>query len=211
MATNLYNSNIYGLNSGGRPALRFSDELSGGDLAWIIGADDRGGSASGDNSLVLKTIGGTSRGNAFTDANWYTTGTEVVTFGQNGSIGIGVSNPAYKLHVAGTLYSSGSSIEYKENIETYDKTVLQKVLKLRPVKYQYKEQYIEFGKKLQSDYQIGLIAEEVLEIFPELCVMLEENGKDVVRNIDYEKLSVILIKCLNELENEIIKLESINN
>lgn len=210
MATNLYQSNIYGLNNSGSPALRFSDEVTTGDLAAILGADDRGGSQPGENALVIKIIGsGAGRANSWTDANWTTTGTEAVTFGQNGSVGIGTTNPQYKLHVNGSFYAAGSSLLYKENIQDYNtKNLLEKILQLRPVKYNYKEKYKHLGKTLKSDYQIGFIAEEVLEIFPELCIYLKEDGEDVVRNVDYEKLNVILLEVLKQLEKEIISLEN---
>ena len=81
----------------------------------------------------------------------------------DGNIGIGTINTGYKLSVGGNVYISGtlteaSSLAIKENIETFEPS-LDIINKIRPVKYDKKKT----GKK-----EIGLIAEELAELFPEL-------------------------------------------
>jgi len=119
-----------------------------------------------------------------------------------GSIGVGTCAPTYRLHVNGTFYAAGSSQDYKESICQYN-TDSCLFMCLKPVTYQYKEEYKHLGKELKSETQIGLIAEEVAETYPELAILVKENDNDVVRNVDYEKLSVILLSEVQKLRREV--------
>ena len=76
-------------------------------------------------------------------------------------------------------------------------------MKLKPVTYDYKEEWKHLGKQLKSGTQIGLIAEDTAEVFPELAVLKEEENEQVVRNVDYEKLSVILLSEVQKLRREV--------
>ena len=119
-----------------------------------------------------------------------------------GSMGIGTCTPTYKLHVNGTFYAAGSSQDYKQSICNYN-TDSCMFMKLKPVTYQYKEEYCHLGKELKSGTQIGLIAEEVAETYPELAILINEAENKVVRNVDYEKLSVILLSEVQKLRREV--------
>ena len=70
-------------------------------------------------------------------------------------------------------------------------TKLEKVRRLRGVSYVWKED----GKP-----NIGLIAEEVAEVIPEV-VSFEDNGKDA-RAIDYSRLVAVLIEGMKEQQEE---------
>jgi hypothetical protein len=134
---------------------------------------------------------------------------ERVRITSSGSVGINTSTPGtYKLNVNGTFYSAGSSLEYKTEISTFDADT-NKILELRPVTYQYKDEYKHLGKELKSGTQIGLIAEEVAEVFPELAMMKEdEDGETRVRNVDYEKLSILLLSEVQKLRKEVNELKN---
>ena len=131
-----------------------------------------------------------------------TTFTEHVRFMNGGNVGIGISCANYKLHVNGTFYAAGSSQDYKQGICKYD-TDSCMFMKLKPVTYQYKEEFKHLGKELKSQTQIGLIAEEVAEVAPELAILVKENDNDVVRNVDYEKLTILLLSEVQKLRKEI--------
>jgi hypothetical protein len=126
-----------------------------------------------------------------------------------GNVGINTTSPGtYKLNVNGTFYSAGSSLEYKTDIITLD-TDTNKILELRPVTYQYKDEYKHLGKELKSGTQIGLIAEEVAEVFPELALLKQdEDGEIRVRNVDYEKLSILLLSEVQKLRKEVNELKA---
>jgi hypothetical protein len=125
-----------------------------------------------------------------------------------GCIGVGITSPSYLLHVNGTFYAAGSSIDYKEGICDYD-TNSCLFMCLKPKTYQYKDEWKHLGKELKSETQIGLIAEEVAEVMPELAVLVNEDDNKVVRNVDYEKLSIVLLSEVQKLHKEIDQLKNI--
>ena len=114
----------------------------------------------------------------------------------NGNIGIGVA-PAngYKLKVDGNGYFSGtlteaSSLAIKENIENFTPSI-DKINKIRPVKY---------NKKGSDKKEIGLIAEELEELFPEL-VEKDENGNP--SGVNYSRAVTVLLGGFKELYKEL--------
>ena len=134
--------------------------------------------------------------------NFYINGAERMRITSAGCVGIGTTTPSYRLHVNGTFYAAGSSQDYKQSICNYN-TDSCMFMKLKPVTYQYKEEYCHLGKELKSGTQIGLIAEEVAETYPELAILVNEEENKVVRNVDYEKLSVILLSEVQKLRREV--------
>ena len=121
-------------------------------------------------------------------------------------VGVGTTSPSYRLHVNGTFYAAGSSIDYKQSICQYN-TDSCMFMKLKPVTYQYKDEFKHLGKELKSETQIGLIAEDVAESYPELAILVNEEDNKVVRNVDYEKLSIILLSELQKLRKEVDELK----
>ena len=98
------------------------------------------------------------------------------------------------LVVNGTI-TENSSLRVKENIITSEGH-LEKVNKLRPVKY----------NKIDSDKtEIGLIAEEVEEVYPEF-IQYDENGDPI--GIHYSRLTASLIGAVKELTKEVEELKS---
>jgi hypothetical protein len=73
---------------------------------------------------------------------------------------------------------------------------------LKPVTYQYKDEWQHLGREMKSQSQIGLIAEDVAQVMPELAILVNEDEEKVVRNVDYEKLSVVLLKEVQKLRRE---------
>ena len=139
--------------------------------------------------------------------NFYINNAERMRITCAGNVGINCSAPSYKLHVNGTFYAAGSSQDYKQSICNYN-TDSCMFMKLKPVTYQYKEEYCHLGKELKSGTQIGLIAEEVAETYPELAILVNEEENKVVRNVDYEKLSVILLSEVQKLRKELDELKT---
>jgi hypothetical protein len=168
-----------------------------------------GGSKETVGILSVENTSGTNGDMVFRLYNGGATMNEKVRITASGSVGINTSSPGtYKLNVNGTFYSAGSSLEYKTDITTLN-TDTNKILELRPVTYQYKDEYKHLGKELKSGTQIGLIAEEVAEVFPELAMMKEdEDGETRVRNVDYEKLSILLLSEVQKLRKEVNELKN---
>jgi len=116
-----------------------------------------------------------------------------------GNVGIGTIVPLSKLEVNGAICGGSCSVfssrRWKTNI-THIEGALDKVQHLRGVSYDWKEN----GK-----HDIGLIAEEVGEIVPEV-VTYEENGKDA-RSVDYARLVAVLIEAMKEQQKQIEELK----
>ena len=91
------------------------------------------------------------------------------------------------LTIAGTLTQS-SDARLKEEIEPLE-GVLDRVLRLQPVTYRFKE-----GVGWSREKQIGLLAQEVAELFPEL-VKAEADG---YLSLSYTQLAAVLVQALRE-------------
>jgi Chaperone of endosialidase len=98
-----------------------------------------------------------------------------------------------EVYVNGVLLSS--SMRWKKNIHTI-KNALSLVKRLRGISYDQRED----DKKT-----IGLIAEEVGEVIPEI-VAYEENGKDA-KGVDYSRLVAVLIEAVKEQQGQIEELK----
>jgi len=68
------------------------------------------------------------------------------------------------------------------------------------VSYDYKKEYKNLGYTLAGGRQFGLIAEDTYKVIPELVI--SKNDKKTA-NIDYEKLSVLLLSEMKKLKNTV--------
>jgi len=100
--------------------------------------------------------------------------------------------PTSPIADAWTTYSSR---RWKKNIKTLDHA-MDKVKRLRGVTFDW---------KADNKHDIGLIAEEVGEVIPEV-VTYEENGVDA-KSVDYARLVSVLIEAVKEQQARIDRLE----
>ncbi len=113
----------------------------------------------------------------------------------------GPTNSTYTLYVYGKAYSTGgwstSDIRWKRDIAPLGDE-LNKVMKLQGVHYHWKaDQYPQMG--FDEREHIGLIAQEVEKVFPEL-VNTDDKG---YKAVSYEKLTVVLLEALKEQQKMI--------
>jgi len=126
---------------------------------------------------------------------------------RGGNVGINTNTPSTDLYVSGNICYTGSigacsDIRYKRNIHTLGKA-LEKVSKLRGVSFEWRQdEYPE--QKFSSAGQIGLIAQEVRDIVPEIV----SETDDGYYNVDYTKLTPLLIEAIKELKAENEELRS---
>ena len=147
-----------------------------------------------DNTIVLGGTGTTKvilgEGSLTTPTNLFcklagiSTGTMVICNGSTGQIG----------------YDNGtSSKRYKHDIRSYTADV-DKISELNPVRFTWNA---DTGSPNKEDF--GLIAEDVYKIYPELVGLNKDGGAE---SVDYAKISVILIKCVQKQKQEIDSLKA---
>jgi Chaperone of endosialidase len=118
-----------------------------------------------------------------------------------GKVGIGTSNPSVAFEVGvGRLtladaWTTRSSLRFKTNIRPLA-DALEKVERLRGVSY---------DRKLDGKHEIGLIAEEVDQVLPELVSVSPETSE--VEGLDYSRLSALLIEAIKSQQSQIEQLK----
>ena len=121
-------------------------------------------------------------------------------------VGIHTVNPSYTLHVNGSFWANSgpwtpSDVKWKMNVKPLENS-LDQVMKLQAVSYdwrieEYKNMHFETGK------QVGLIAQEVEKILPELVREDKEGNKA----ISYEKFTAVLLEAIKEQQKQISHLQ----
>ena len=124
----------------------------------------------------------------------------MVITGNDGFIGVGISNPASLLDVAGNIKAnnigSSSDMRLKKDISPLTHS-LKKITSLKGVFYYWKtDEYPD--RNFEDSKQIGLIAQDVEPIIPEV-VHTDNEGYKSVR---YNKLTPVLIEALKELKTK---------
>jgi hypothetical protein len=108
------------------------------------------------------------------------------------------------------LLHTHSDSRLKKNIESIpNSTSLTKVLQLNPVYYEWREDILPsaFVKNHKKGRQIGLIAQEIEDIIPE--VVKEEKIYDKEwKGVNYEKLTAVLIGAVKEQQEQIEELKT---
>ena len=87
-----------------------------------------------------------------------------------------------------------SALMYKENVATLDSA--DAVYNLRPVSFTWKNDRRE---------DLGLVAEEVKEVYPQL---VKSDGEGNALGVNYSKLTSVLIKAVQDLSARIAQLEN---
>jgi hypothetical protein len=125
--------------------------------------------------------------------------TERMRITARGRVGIGVTNPAFRLDVAGQAHASSfptsSDAKLKTNVKQLT-NVLDKLEKIRAVSFQWNELYESLGRSTGRT-EIGVIGQEVEAVFPELVT---EWGDERYKAVDYGRLTGILIEAVKELK-----------
>ena len=120
------------------------------------------------------------------------------TIQSTGEVGIGTRSPSQMLEVSGQILASGditafSDESLKENVVTIP-NALEKVSQLRGVNYDRKDT----GK-----FSIGVIAQEVEKIIPEVV-----SDNDGIKSVAYGNIVGLLIEAIKDLKDEIEELKS---
>ena len=168
---------------------------------WVIGS-------SGQCQFLDFGFGQPSNNNPHVGISGYQ-GKTMMRMIKSGKVGIGGNwgsfgsgDPSYDLDVLGTMRASSDVIAFsdkrvKENIKTID-NALDKVAKLRGVTYTRKD--IE-----DKSTKVGVIAQEVLEVLPEV-VNKDDKG---MYSVAYGNIVGVLIEAVKEQQKQINELTNI--
>jgi collagen type VII alpha len=143
------------------------------------------------NGISLQTAG---------VAQWYVgmrenlSSNNYVIYNESGTDALTISKSNNNVTFAGTI-TENSSLRYKENVETI-KYGLDKVLQMRGVTYDKKDNGVK---------EMGVIAEEVYELLPEVVLKNEEGEID---SVSYGRITAVLIEAIKDLKKEIEDLKA---
>ncbi len=185
---------------GGKLTFNASNNAGAKALASILVMADGSGGANGYGGKILFS---TKVDNSSTQVFNF-----VMT--NSGNIGVGIGAPAYRLDVggdtnlsSGSVYRiAGSSIctaagclsssdrRLKENIQPLQNS-LENILKIDAVTYDYIDKQ-RFG----AQHQVGVIAQEVEKVYPEVVVTDEKTG---MKAVAYDHLVAPLIEAVKSL------------
>ena len=164
------------------------------DTPWIYShcieaPDERGGASTGI------AIGMDGYFNAGHDAlSLFTNGLARLVVNANGSVTT-TGDLTVTTNLSAGSITETSALRYKENILTLD-NALDKVQALNGVSYDWIE---------TSEPDIGFIAEEVLDVLPEL-VQFNDDGE--VQGMNYSKITALLVQGMKEQQLQILELQA---
>ena len=118
-----------------------------------------------------------------------------------GNLGIGTSNPAYKLHVIGEIYSTGMVTSLSDsNFKTNVLEIQDSLAKLD----QLHGYTFEFTTESTNRRYAGVLAQEVQKVLPEAIVETATGELSVT----YGNLSALIINAVKDLKKEVDELKS---
>jgi hypothetical protein len=181
-----------------------------GSSCIYVGYNAGSNNATGTNNLIIGTAIGTP---ATTTNNYLNIGNVIIGDLSTKFVGINCATPAYQFHVNGDIASSAtvrstntivtgaitgcSDIRYKKQVKPLTNS-LANILKLQGVNYLWKTE--EFpAKNFSKSNQLGLIAQEVEKIYPEL-VLTDNDG---YKSVDYGKLTPVLVEAIKDQQKQI--------
>ena len=200
--------NIAGSSAEGGGVLTLENTTTATGNADYVGkiqfyGNDSGANASGIRASIAADIRGYNGETdlVFSTAPASSVESVVMRINNGGNVSIGNQNNTYKLDVSGTIRATGDVIAYsdarvKDNVETIE-NALDKVIKLRGVSYTRND--VE-----DKTTKIGVIAQEVLEVLPEV-VQQDDEGK---YSVAYGNMVGLLIESIKELKAEVDELKS---
>jgi hypothetical protein len=127
------------------------------------------------------------------------TNQNVILANGGGNVGVGTATPAFKFDVAGgshaTSFPTSSDARLKREVRPLIQA-LEKLDRIRGSSFEWNELYESLGRST-GHREIGVIAQEVETVFPELVTSW---GEESYRAVDYGRLTAVLIEAVKELK-----------
>jgi len=136
------------------------------------------------------------------DMSFSTAASTRMTLDNNGNLGIGTASPTEELHVVGDILATGNVTAYsderlKTNVQELDNT-LNAIQNIRGVSYTRTD---------TKDNSIGVMAQDVETMFPELIT----ESNDGMKSVNYNGLVGVLFSAVKELSATVKQLKERNN
>jgi len=125
----------------------------------------------------------------------------MVTDDTEAKMGIGIADSDEALYVVGNIVATGNitaitDTKAKTNVEPITEA-LDIVDALQGVRYDWKDDFAQ-KTNMEQTRQIGLIAQDVEQVLPEIVLSPEEGYKSV----DYSRITAVLIEAIKELKTQ---------
>jgi hypothetical protein len=168
-------------------------------------------SITGNAATATSATNATNASYVYVEDDNSTNATRYITFVDNSSAGnkrlnedTGLYyNPSTNgLFVAGEITAYASDVQLKTNVVAIE-SPLAKLEAIRGVTYNWNEKGQEFG--LGTAEQVGVIAQEVEAVLPQLVTQSAIEGYKTVK---YDKLTALLIEAVKELNAEVKTLKA---
>ena len=132
-----------------------------------------------------------------------TTGNTNLATTSAGNVGIGTPTPGWKLGVNGSMHTSspswtGSDGRFKREVAPL-RGALAMVERLQGVSFEWRVEDVP-QRGLEKGRQIGLIAQDVEKVVPEL--VRTDNSPEGCQSVSYEKAVPILIEATKEQQQQ---------
>ncbi len=113
------------------------------------------------------------------------------------------------LYVPGDLFVDGNIINpsdrsLKKNIKTIDKKTTDKIMRLKPSSYVFKDD-------VNNRTHYGFIAQDLEEIYPELIELKPDKNQSNIKAINYLEIIPLLVDKIQQMQQEIDELKEIVN
>lgn len=131
---------------------------------------------------------------SLTPTQWQNSSSNVYLL--NSNVGIGVSNPSYKLHVGGNIYATGDITGFSDARKKYNITTITDALdKVKQISgYTFNVRDSEMNKRYT-----GVIAQEIEQVLPE--VVYEDSVG--YKSVAYGNIVGLLIESIKELSSRV--------
>lgn len=170
-------------------------------VGYIILGDESGTNIAMDNNEIMCRSNGAE--------------SDIYIQQDGGRVAIGSTGvPTHILHIDGqgrsasAFWATTSDQRVKKNVNSLPNTSLQKIMQLRPVTYQWMDNYAKAFKGLKQN-NTGFISQELEQVFPEMIEKVEEKfGDETISDFKLLNLSDLPIHIVKAMQEQQMQIEA---